>query len=613
MMIQFINYRIETEMQIEQIQDISIEHELNSHARLRIKGLLASQENIDQTMEEYSFIAYNGDNEILFCGGTVTISVERTDLDLLLFELTALSHTRELDIEQRVRTFQDLDMSYSDVLKEILNAYQPRGDFISTVDTDQKIPHMLVQYHETDWQFIQRLASRFHTSVLVECRQFSSRFYFGLPDRPVIKEMDYTAQQYSLGKDIGQHAEVAYNHYPENIGLDGTVYEFRSYQDFDQYRPGDLLAVGKIPAIIGRVVLKVENALPVCTYTVLDKNQAGLPYRNNRKIAGAKLYGIIKEIRLNTMRVDFDVDRRYAYSGRNNTYIPYSGEENNGLGFYLSIPGSRVEVLFPDFEERSCFVSAAVRTKDRGVERMIPSEKHLRNDYGKELMLGADQLDIIADNAVSVQMMKNGMVSIKARDIMLQAGQSLTVGAQRNTGTDVPWITFPSCVPRSITISAENRITLTDGTGVDSIVMNENCEIICDAITRVDTAGEPRPIAAGQPLPVSSGENEDRKVRSIRNEPEETLLQKKAKENAKLSELQTTVFSLAATGFVVDETDVGSEFREFSATRVKALTGIESKIRMGNEMAYNPIKDGLLGGNERLFAAISYGENKNKK
>jgi hypothetical protein len=60
------------------------------------------------------------------------------------------------------------------------------------------LPHIIVQFMETDWELAARLASRHHTCIIPECRSGLTRYYFGPPDLGKLepwKPSVYTARQ----------------------------------------------------------------------------------------------------------------------------------------------------------------------------------------------------------------------------------------------------------------------------------------------------------------------------------------------------------------------------------------------------------------------------------
>ncbi|WP_341457452.1 hypothetical protein [Clostridium butyricum] len=151
----------------EKIIELKIVREINEHAKLKIRGII-SEENEDKYVEEAndkSFINISvNDNENniknLFQGIVTDISID-TQNNVRILEIEALSRTYLMDIKKMVRTFQDENYTYMDVIN-ILNNENGNVLAMDNITDDKKIDKLIVQYKETDWELIKRLASHFN-------------------------------------------------------------------------------------------------------------------------------------------------------------------------------------------------------------------------------------------------------------------------------------------------------------------------------------------------------------------------------------------------------------------------------------------------------------------
>ncbi|TJX38346.1 hypothetical protein E8P77_33365, partial [Soehngenia saccharolytica] len=127
-------------------------------------------------------------------------------------ELVLRSGTVQMDCRERMRSFQSESLTYSEVLDICNQNYNADG--IMSVAKGTAINRFIMQYQETDWNFIKRLASINQTVVIADSSARTSRYYFGLPDREnTIKgdniEYDtcYDVQEYWLKK--GKNLELS--------------------------------------------------------------------------------------------------------------------------------------------------------------------------------------------------------------------------------------------------------------------------------------------------------------------------------------------------------------------------------------------------------------------
>lgn len=169
----------------EKIIELKIVREINEHAKLKIRGII-SEENEDKYVEEAndkSFINISvNDNENniknLFQGIVTDISID-TQNNVRILEIEALSRTYLMDIKKMVRTFQDENYTYMDVIN-ILNNENGNVLAMDNITDDKKIDKLIVQYKETDWELIKRLASHFNAGLIPECQLDGTKYIIGM-------------------------------------------------------------------------------------------------------------------------------------------------------------------------------------------------------------------------------------------------------------------------------------------------------------------------------------------------------------------------------------------------------------------------------------------------
>ena len=99
--------------------------------------------------------------------------------DLYKLKLSLISGTYLLDVIEKTRTFQDVNLPYESVVQALVNNYD-NCQFKMELNS-KAIGDIVVQYKETDWEFIKRLASQFNSLLIPECTLSGIKFYFGVP------------------------------------------------------------------------------------------------------------------------------------------------------------------------------------------------------------------------------------------------------------------------------------------------------------------------------------------------------------------------------------------------------------------------------------------------
>ena len=175
---------VELPYSVVQILDIKMNSGMNCHANLQIVAICEDEERtkfINQPVE-YEIIQagyVEGEKKPFFIGRVMEASIVYENGQMAI-KLIASSMTQGWDIVKRRRTFQNIEYTYAEVISQVLSAY-PDSLWISEVDTAVKIPGFLLQYDETDWEFLCRLASHFETYIMEDPAGDSGQIYFGIP------------------------------------------------------------------------------------------------------------------------------------------------------------------------------------------------------------------------------------------------------------------------------------------------------------------------------------------------------------------------------------------------------------------------------------------------
>ena len=171
------------------------------------------------------FVSQNEKEKLFFSGVLYSIALEGKEEGKVI--LKAVSYSFLLDIKRRRRSFQRNNMYYSDLLKEILLPYH--GDFIILDKKGEKktVKVPIVQYEETDWQLINRLASCYGSLVFPAAIWEHPQVYLGISENGRKIEEESVWQ---LKKQIGDYLRFhKYSSVSEHLFLE---YEIKSRKLF---------------------------------------------------------------------------------------------------------------------------------------------------------------------------------------------------------------------------------------------------------------------------------------------------------------------------------------------------------------------------------------------
>ena len=132
-----------------------------------------------------SNIADNTGNstEKIFLNGVIKeLQINETTAGALTVEITAISKSILLDRIPRYRSFQDPTLTYSAIAEEINGNYGTNDGKIVNVGEDmQAVPRMTIQYNETDWEYLKRLASYTGQPVMAYSDKVFVGFFKNMP------------------------------------------------------------------------------------------------------------------------------------------------------------------------------------------------------------------------------------------------------------------------------------------------------------------------------------------------------------------------------------------------------------------------------------------------
>ena len=137
-------------------------------------------------------------NDKIFLNGIIDdIKLSEIKTGSLVVEITCISKSIILDRIPRYRSFQDPSLTYSAITEEINKNYGANGEKIISVGEDMKeVPRMTIQYNETDWEYLKRLASYTGQPVI----PYYDKVLVGFLKNQAVQTPDTTYSQYGKSK-----------------------------------------------------------------------------------------------------------------------------------------------------------------------------------------------------------------------------------------------------------------------------------------------------------------------------------------------------------------------------------------------------------------------------
>ena len=376
--------------------------EKNEHATCVLKGMVADgygdefarENNNEKRVEIYleEEFAYER-KTIIFAGVIGELSVFH-DGASYQFKMILYSPPFLMDLKKKSRSFQDIQITYESLMKKIMGEYDG-GDLIDRLSYGKTIGKPIVQYEETDWDFIKRLASHFNGSILPASEFTSPKLFFG-----AIKEQDIGKLEqfsYQMEKRLDRYREWSAGEYPDYREMDSIQFQI---EDRNYYELGCRVNYQGMAFYIGKMDAFLEKGEAIFRYTLYTKNGMGQPYQYAEHIIGvsiqAEVLAVVKDKIKVKLEIDSSQDVETAWEFPYQTLYTAQGQ---GGWYCMPEKGDLVMIYFPSKKESEAVGTSSSRTGNGGKERKAsPEIKFFRTIYGKEIRFTPDSVEIICED-----------------------------------------------------------------------------------------------------------------------------------------------------------------------------------------------------------------------
>ena len=202
-----------------------------------------------------------------------------------LARLEAVSYTMALEGEEKRRSFQQEGRTYGALVRELLAPYQ--GAYIwNAAGRDEPVGRFLLQYGESDWAFLKRLASLQGQGILPEVRFPGAKLYVGLPGGRKAKPLETGSWRLHRALAIGKEKE---DNEREGRLQEGT--EIRLEGRYEDYAPGDRVLFRGQELAVTHKASRLEKGEWRHDYRLRRPEECRTVPIKNRALAGAAVQG----------------------------------------------------------------------------------------------------------------------------------------------------------------------------------------------------------------------------------------------------------------------------------------------------------------------------------
>ena len=283
--------------------------------------------------------------------------------------------------EKKYRVFQDRNLIFSDIIDEINKDYADKKLEIKYSDIAKKqIGSLIVQFDETDWEFLVRLASQLKTGMFVIEQGI---ILFGIVEMGEIKKENKYFSDYSLVRDYKNLYYKVQSNKVINLGDTVSISENaveNEGNDKDSSGNKGNFSVLKTRIFLKDFILKSE-------FLATDMSSYHIFRKYNEKIKGCRIEANVERVfedgGIAKMEVRFAEGLKKIVQERSNdesndkayddygikrfplSYQTFYSQTNTGF-FCTPEVNDTVEVYFPNEDERFAKVSWAINNKGNG-------------------------------------------------------------------------------------------------------------------------------------------------------------------------------------------------------------------------------------------------------
>lgn len=283
--------------------------------------------------------------------------------------------------EKKYRVFQDRNLMFSDIIDEINRDYSNKKLEIKYSDIVKKqIGNLIVQFDETDWEFLVRLASQLKTGMFVIEQGI---ILFGIVEMGEIKKENKYFSDYSLVRDYKNLYYKVQSNKVINLGDTVSISESaveNEVNDKDSSGNKGNFSVLKTRIFLKDFILKSE-------FLATDMKSYHIFKKYNEKIKGCRIEANVERVfedgGIAKMEVRFAEGLKKIVQERSNSesndkayddygikrfplsYQTFYSQTNTGF-FCTPEVNDTVEVYFPNEDERFAKVSWAINNKGNG-------------------------------------------------------------------------------------------------------------------------------------------------------------------------------------------------------------------------------------------------------
>ena len=415
------------------LRQLKIEQKVNEHAKAQI-----SMHIKDDMQEPYMDILSGetwvkviglGDQEenegdihtILFYGMVTDFQISHDGYETLL-NLEVTSGTIIMDLNPHFRVFQNKDSMCAEICRKLTSTYK-EGQVTCLEGENDTTGGVLIQYGETDWEFLKRIMGRTGLYLVPDALKKGIRYTIGLP---VGIKRELQGDKIKMRLDMNEYKEKSSNGMSDLLAADMMELIFT---DREIYQLGDHISYQGKEYFLQKIQTEYDKGECVHTYFFRTKKAMEVLPMAHSGITGNSFDAAVTAVQKDKVQVEIMQDEWSAKDGKKWFLYSTVYSSADGTGWYcMPEQGDKVRLYVPEKEEDSFIISSVHKPSDNS--RQNPDYKSFKTKYGKEILFTPDTILITNNQGMMIEMNDSKGITISSdRDIVIAADDNLTISS----------------------------------------------------------------------------------------------------------------------------------------------------------------------------------------
>ncbi|WP_334073959.1 MULTISPECIES: deaminase domain-containing protein [Paenibacillus] len=408
------------------LEDISLEWKPNEHGKLTVRGFVDETAQISAALkasmeETIQVIVSDKAGEYKIFHGVISKAQTVHRNGTFLLELEAMSATVFMDLGKKRRSFQNKEMTYQALIQTVMADY-PGHDVIQVEGSEKRIGEPIVQYDETDWEFLKRIASHFQSVILSDILEAKPRIYVGMPKRnPVTipSEIPYRAS-----KDLLDYTRAS----GSGAGLHHTDYFRYDIESDQRLNLGDAAEFRGKSLVVSEVKASITKGIFRYTYRLARREGLRQTIIHNQQMTGVSIQGKVLEVQGEQVKLHLEIDGKQpqglAY------WFPFAPPTGNAM-YSMPVVGTEASLYFPDDQGGNARVIGCVRTNGEACGKTgNPNNRYFGTEHGSELEITPTAINVMSGSKEPLKISfddATGVILTSHRKLTFQAAEDISL------------------------------------------------------------------------------------------------------------------------------------------------------------------------------------------